>query len=145
MKKTSLKHLVKSGLIKNISKLRTNINGYPYVTVLGGNGRSQNIYFGRKTAELVMDNFSLNDSIIAFLADADIIQTQNEEQKAAGEWRFKISKNAASDYASEMAFAEAFGLELGDGEFNVKLFTSSFSTKEDAITSNAPKASVVLG
>ena len=125
MKKISLKKLVQDRVVTNISALRTNINGYPYVTMLVGN-KSQNVYFGQKTAELVSDTFSENDNILPFLADAEIIQTEN----AQGEVRFKLSKNAGSDYASETAMADIFGIELSNGEFDVKLFASEFTAKE---------------
>ena len=125
MKKISLKKLVQDRVVTNISALRTNINGYPYVTMLTGS-KSQNVYFGQKTAEVVSDTFSVNDNILSFLADAEIIQTANE----AGETRFKLSKNAGSDYATETAMADVFGVELSSGEFDVKLFASEFAAKE---------------
>ncbi len=129
MKKISLKKLVQDRVVTNISGLRVNISGYPYVTMLTGS-KSQNVYFGQKTAELVSDTFSENDSILSFLADAEIIQTTNE----AGETRFKLSKNAGSDYATETAIADVFGVELSAGEFDVKLFASEFTAKEVAAT-----------
>ena len=133
MKKISLKKLVQDKVVTNISGLRTNINGYPFVTMLVGS-KSQNVYFGQKTAELVANTFSENDNILSFLADAEVIQTQNEEQKANGEWRFKLSKNAGSDYASETAMADVFGVELSAGEFDVKAFASEFTAKEVVAT-----------
>lgn len=125
MKKISLKKLVQDRVVTNISALRTNINGYPYVTMLVGN-KSQNVYFGQKTAEIVSDTFSVDDNILSFLADAEVIQTINEK----GETRFKLSKNAGSDYATETAMADVFGVELSAGEFDVKLFASEFAAKE---------------
>ena len=125
MKKISLKKLVQDRVVTNISALRTNINGYPYVTMLVGN-KSQNVYFGQKTAGIVSNTFSVDDNILSFLADAEIIQTVNE----AGETRFKLSKNAGSDYATETAMADVFDLELSAGEFDVKLFASEFTAKE---------------
>ena len=125
MKKISLKKLVQDRVVTNISALRVNISGYPYVTMLTGS-KSQNVYFGQKTAELVSDTFSENDNILSFLADAEIIQTANE----AGETRFKLSKNAGSDYATETAMADIFGVELSAGEFDVKAFSSEFTAKE---------------
>ena len=125
MKKISLKKLVQDRVVTNISALRTNINGYPYVTMLVGN-KSQNVYFGQKTAEIVSNTFSVDDNILSFLADAEIIQTVNE----AGETRFKLSKNTGSDYATETAMADVFGVGLSAGEFDVKLFASEFTAKE---------------
>ena len=128
MKKISLKKLVKDRVITNISALRANINGYPFVTMLTGS-KSQNVYFGKKTAELVGNTFSVNDNILPFLADAEIIETVND----AGEIRFKLSKNAGSDYATETAMADIFGVELSNGEFDVAAFKAEFATKEVAI------------
>jgi hypothetical protein len=125
MKKISLKKLVQDRVVTNISSLRVNISGYPYVTMLVGN-KSQNIYFGQKTAELVSNTFSESDNILSFLADAEIIQTINEK----GETRFKLSKNAGSDYATETAMADVFGIELSSGEFDINLFASEFTAKE---------------
>ena len=125
MKKISLKKLVQDRVVTNISGLRKNLNDYPYVTMLVGN-KSQNVYFGQKTAELVADTFSENDSVLSFLSDAEVIQTEY----AAGEVRFKLSKNAGSDYATETAMADVFGVELSSGEFDVKLFASEFAAKE---------------
>jgi len=125
MKKISLKKLVQDRVVTNISALRVNVSGYPYVTMLTGS-KSQNVYFGQKTAEVVSDTFSVDDNILSFLADAEVIQTEN----AQGETRFKLSKNAGSDYATETAMADVFGVELSAGEFDVKLFASEFTAKE---------------
>ena len=125
MKKISLKKLVQDRVVTNISALRVNVSGYPYVTMLTGS-KSQNVYFGQKTAEVVSDTFSVDDNILSFLADAEVIQTEN----AQGEVRFKLSKNAGSDYATETAMADVFGVELSAGEFDVKLFASEFAAKE---------------
>ncbi len=125
MKKISLKKLVQDRVVTNISALRVNVSGYPYVTMLTGS-KSQNVYFGQKTAEVVSDTFSVDDNILSFLADAEVIETKNE----AGETRFKLSKNAGSDYATETAMADVFGVELSAGEFDVKAFASEFTAKE---------------
>lgn len=125
MKKISLKKLVQDRVVTNISALRVNVSGYPYVTMLTGS-KSQNVYFGQKTAEVVSDTFSVDDNILSFLADAEVIQTEN----AQGEVRFKLSKNAGSDYATETAMADVFGVELSAGEFDVKSFASEFTAKE---------------
>jgi len=135
MKKISLKKLVQDKVVTNISSLRVNINGYPYVTMLVGN-KSQNVYFGQKTAELVSDTFSEGDSILAFLADAEVIETLNEK----GEIRFKLSKNAGSDYASETVMADIFGVELSSGEFNISLFASEFTAKEKEVVTQGVSA-----
>ena len=129
MKKISLKKLVQDRVVTNISALRVNVSGYPYVTMLTGS-KSQNVYFGQKTAEVVSDTFSVDDNILSFLADAEVIQTEN----AQGETRFKLSKNAGSDYATETAMADVFGVELSAGEFDVKLFASEFTAKEAVST-----------
>ena len=133
MEQISLKQLFKKGVFNAVSVLRENENGYPYVTLLRTTSKgtaSQNVYFGQKTAELVSDTFSEGDNILTFLADAEVIQTTN----ASGEVRFKLSKNAGSDYASETEIADVFGIELSNGEFDVKLFASEFSAKEAVLT-----------
>lgn len=141
MKKTSLRNLVQKGIVRTVGKLRANINEYPYVTMLTSGSKSQNVYFGQTTAELVKDNFSVDDDILEFLRDADVIQTEN----AAGEIRFKLSKNPNSDYASEQQLADVFGLEIPDGEFDYQLFHSLFQGKDEVITSNSPAKSAIGG
>lgn len=131
MQKISLKKLVQDKIVTNISGLRVNISGYPYVTMLTGS-KSQNVYFGQKTAELVSDTFSEGDNILPFLADAEVIQAEN----AQGEIRFKLSKNSGSDYASETAMADVFGIELSSGEFDIALFKDQFSEKTEKTVEN---------
>lgn len=134
MKKTSLRQLVQSGVITNISKLRENSNSYPFVTVLTQGGKSLNLYFGQKTSTLVMDNFAEGDSILEFLADAEVVETVN----AQGEKRYKISVSGTSDYSSQSKLAEIFGLALQAGEFDLHDFKKQFEGKRETITKNDP-------
>lgn len=134
MKKTSLRQLVQSGVITNISKLRENANSYPFITVLTQGGKSQNLYFGQKTSQLVMDNFAEGDSVIEFLSDAEVIETNNVK----GEKRFKIAVSGTSDYVSQSKLAEVFGLTLDVGEFDVASFKKEFESKNQTITKNDP-------
>jgi hypothetical protein len=136
MKKISLKKLVQDKVVKNISTLRENMNGYPYVTMLVDSPqgtKSQNVYFGQKTSERIMDNYSVGDNIINSLVEAEVIQSVNE----AGETRFKLSTGQASEYATEVSLAGAFGIELEAGEFDVELFRKGFTAKPTVSTANA--------
>ena len=51
---TSLLSLVKAGVIRSVSCVRTNRNGYLYVTLLNGR-KATNVYFGKKTSEMFAD------------------------------------------------------------------------------------------
>lgn len=134
MKSATLKSLVQSGVITNISHLRFNSNGFPFVTVLSKDGKSQNLYFGRTTARIVMDNFQEKDNILDFLVDTDIVETEN----AQGEVRFKISKTLNSNYSSIASLADAFGIEVKNQDFDYSTFKQLFVGKKEVIQANAP-------
>lgn len=51
---TSLLSLVKAGVIRSVSCVRTNRNGYLFVTLLNGR-KAANVYFGKKTSEMFVD------------------------------------------------------------------------------------------
>lgn len=129
MKQIALKKLVQDRVVTNISSLRENENGYPYVTLLVGTPdgtASQNVYFGQKTATIVSDSFKVGDNILSMLADAQVIETKN----ADGEIRYKLSINPTSDYASETSMADVFGIELTSDNFDVKAFQKGFQTRQ---------------
>lgn len=123
MKKISLKTLVKKGLVTNISPLRINKNGFPYVTLLRGNS-SNNLYFGKKTAEVVLGTFNVGDNIQQYLLDADVVEVPKDSRNEA---QFKLVKST-SEYGSEGAFMEAFGIEE-QVDFPITDFTKEFATK----------------
>lgn len=76
--------MVRCGTIRSISVVRTNQNGYPFVTVISGDGRVQNLYFGKRTSERVAagQQFTLDE-----LKQLEIGFTNN----ASGEERIKLS------------------------------------------------------
>lgn len=123
MKKISLKTLVKKGLVTNISPLRVNKNGFPYVTLLRGNA-SNNLYFGKNTANVVLGTFSVGDNIQQYLLDADVIEVPEDSRNEA---QFKLVKST-SEYGSEGSFLEAFGVEETT-DFPITDFTKEFATK----------------
>ena len=129
MEQISLKKLVQDRIVTNISSLRENENGYPYVTLLMTTPKgtaSQNVYFGQKTAQIVSDTFKVGDNILSMLADAQVIKTKN----ANNEVRYKLSISPTTDYTSETSMADVFGVELSAGDFNVAEFQKQFQTRE---------------
>jgi hypothetical protein len=126
MEQTSLKQLVKSGVVRNISVLRENINEYPYVTLLNKKGESQNIYFGQKSAVLIKDTFETGDNILVALKEASVMKTSN----ADGEVRYKLSLPApGAKYSSDVELMDVFGIEEVENEFNVEQFQKQFQAQ----------------
>ena len=123
MNTISLKNLYLRGTFKTISPLRLNTNNYPFVTLLTANGRATNIYFGKKTSQLITDSgLKSGDSMVKFLAGADVVQTLNEQQ----EERFKLSINTG-EYSSAADMEEAFVVTTNT-EFDVKAFETTFAS-----------------
>lgn len=117
--------LFKSGKASNVSVVRVNANQYPYVTILNKDGKSNNVYFGKKSSEVAKNFFG--KSIIPLLVDADLCQTANTN----GEVRFKISLSGNSDYATQSEMA-LLGVEFaGSDEFNMNLFLSEFTSENE--------------
>lgn len=132
----SLIQLVKKGIVSNISEVRENSSGYPFVTLiktdrLRGN-KSQNIYFGKETSQKVLDNFKVGDKILPFLKECNVVKTKNAE----GETRFKIS-HSTSPYSSEAELMSEFGLDEIATDFPVEEFAKQFEGVETNI--NVPQ------
>jgi hypothetical protein len=125
---SALTELVKRGAISSISVLRTNQKGYPFVTLLNRKKESTNLYFGKKTSELVLNAFKEGDSIIPFLKESEVVETLNENK----ETRFKISKNT-SDYTSEDMLLNQLGLEVSNSEFDFEKFVKEFTPVEEVV------------
>ncbi len=92
IKSVSLKKAAKFGVVRNISAVRTNESGYPYVTMLSGD-KASNVYFGKKSAESVHKGDVLTG---VQLRQAQLVLATNE----AGEPRVKISLNGENAYTS---------------------------------------------
>jgi hypothetical protein len=128
--KTPLLALVKNKTITSISTLNFNTSSYPFVTVLTKNSKSQNLYFGIKSSQVIANNYGEGENIIKELVNADVIQTEN----AQGEIRFKISLPGESRYSSETELMNAFGLEIETPlDFNMDLFVSQFEGKPSIV------------
>lgn len=130
METISLRKLVQDRHVQNISTLRVNTNGYPFVTLLGKNSSSTNLYFGKKSAQIITDNAEEGDSIIAMLKNANVVRTENE----GGEVRYKLSISEGSNYANVSEMEEFFGVEPSDEGFSVKDFIATFSTVANEVT-----------
>lgn len=118
----SLVELVKKGKVSNISELRENTNGYPFITLLSGN-KSQNVYFGKNTADKVSGTFNVGDKILPFLKECNIVKTENAE----GETRFKLS-HSTSAYSSKAELMSEFGLDEIATDFPVEEFSKQFQS-----------------
>jgi hypothetical protein len=129
LNQVTLKSLIVDGTIKNISMLRFNTNGYPFVTVLNSKGQPNNLYFSKKTSEIIKNQYTEGDNLVVqgFLKDANVVQTENS---TTGETRFKISVAGANQkYASINELEAAFGItEETNVDFNKVLFVNSFAT-----------------
>ena len=129
--KTPLLTLIKSKKVTSISKLNFNENGYPYLTFLTKDSKSQNLYFGIKSSQVIGGNYAKGDTIIQELVNADIVQTEN----AQGEIRYKISLPGESNYSSETEMMNAFGLEVETTvDFDLNSFMNQFEAKPVAMT-----------
>ena len=130
-KKITLRELYKKGIFKSVSFLSFNKSGYPYVTLLNKDRHPNVVYFGKKTAELVKNQFKSGDDLIAngFLSTADVIETQNSNE----ETRFKLSISTG-DYTSSAALEAAFG-STQESDFDLEGFKQQF-----AKVTNATKA-----
>lgn len=132
MEKISLRGLYQRGTFTSISRLRYNKNDYPYITLVKGE-KSQNLYFGKKSAEVVSNHFKEGSDLIGngFLKNADIILTKNEKDEA----RYKVSvPSAESQYATQADMESAFGMQE-EQNFNVLDFEAEFSVKADSAVS----------
>jgi hypothetical protein len=128
--KTPLASLVKNRTISSISTLNFNISNYPFITVLTKDSKSQNLYFGIKSSQVIANNYGPDENIIKELVNADIVQTEN----AQGEIRFKISLPGESKYSSETELMNAFGLEVETPvDFDMSLFVSQFEGKPSIV------------
>jgi hypothetical protein len=94
MKSASLKSAFIAGVVNNVSAVRENTeNGYKFVTVLDKRGGASNIYFGKKSAEVVEEGDVLTkDQMLG----AEFVLATNAE----GESRIKLSLSDASDYTN---------------------------------------------
>ncbi len=126
MEQISLKQLVQKGTVRNISSLRENTNGYPFVTLLNKKGEAQNIYFGQKSSVVIKDTFEVGDNIITALKDATVIKAKNAE----GETRYKLSlPNSSSKYSTDSELMDVFGIEEVESEFDVTAFAKEFAAQ----------------
>ena len=114
----------KAAKVSDFSTLRFNANGYPYITFVTRDAKSNCVYFGKKSTDaLEAEGLIAEDSVKHLMATASLIDTINEQ----GEQRFKISLQGISDYESA---ADVFGYELEeDGKFDFKRFIGEFTAK----------------
>jgi hypothetical protein len=91
MQVTPVKQFVADNAVTAISQVRTNENGYPFLTLLSAKfeGGAQNIYFSKTCALKV--KLGQNPKELG-LADYNVVEATN----AAGETRLKLTNN--TDY-----------------------------------------------
>lgn len=115
--------------IQTISALRMNESGYPYVTLITKGSASNNLYFGKGSAEALPAEGS---KIVHLLKDATVVETTNED----GEIRFKLSipksGSAATGYSSASEMSDLFGL-VEVSEFDMSAFKAEFQTKPEEV------------
>lgn len=129
MANISLSQLLINRTVTNVSVLRYNKSGYPYVTLLCGS-KSNNCYFGQETAELINNTFEEGERVDSFLAECDIVEVPAEIRKEA---RFKIIKQGMgnSDYTSSSELYKSFGINAADVKIDFPLedFKKEFQVK----------------
>jgi len=130
MKKISLKALLQMYAITAISVLRTNENGYPFVTCIDQKGNATNLYFGKNSAEKMLGTFAVGAKVLSALVDAEVVDTINE----AGEQRFKLSLAGQNDYSSTSELATLFGVVETVGEFDLAKFRAEFTARVEGNT-----------
>lgn len=128
MKQATLSQALKAKVFSNVNlTLRGNKNGYPYLTFLrnvGGKTFSNNIYFGKKSAELMKSQGTVvGDQVNQYLKEIQIIRINDEDMKQA---KFKLSINT-SDYTSSGQLADLLGVEEA-ADFNFQELISEFTT-----------------
>ena len=92
MESISLKQYCQDNQIAQISAVRANQNGYPFLTLINKDKEADNIYFSKNAASKI----ELGQPANLFAKQLFIVQTQNE----AGESRTKLSFNEYSDVDS---------------------------------------------
>lgn len=139
MKRISLKTLWNKLIISGLSALRYNTNGYPFITISDKNGKTTNVYFGKRSAEIVNGTFVAGQRLTALLATADLVETVNEKK----ETRYKISLPSSNEeWASTAEMEDAFGVREEIVDFNIISFQKEFTaqteeTPEDKTNKNS--------
>ena len=82
----SIKDFCEANNITAISNVRSNVNGYKYVTMLDNNKTSENYYFSKNSS----NDVNVNDSPATWAKDSVVVNTTN----ADGQPRTKISTNS---------------------------------------------------
>lgn len=78
---------VKQGFTQIVPVVKTNINGYPYLTFIKGDNTAENIYFSRKASVALDAGVPVTKDMIKVY---QIGLTKNEK----GEERFKLISNS---------------------------------------------------
>ena len=85
---SSIKDFAKQkGFVQLVPSVRVNMNGYPFVTFIDGDNKSENIYFSKKAAQGVTAGTPVSKEMIG---NYQIAITENEE----GEERIKLISNS---------------------------------------------------
>ena len=124
IKTMTLANLWKKGHITGFSKLRTNSNNYPFLTLFNGD-KVTNLYFSKAMATFLTEQgFEKGEDLIArgVLSTAEVVVTENTN----GDQRFKIALPSTSNEYSSRASAEAaFGVQE-QSEFPLQDFLKEF-------------------
>jgi len=128
-KTKSLSSLYKEGIFQGVSRLRySKEHNYPFISLICTKGEKTsvfNAFFGKKTAQLVNDNFQKGDSLTQFLKHSEVIMTTNKE----GEQRFKISNSENSQYSTKSELEDIWGSSETEESFDLELFKKQFTVE----------------
>ena len=85
---TTIKEFVTFKGFKQLSpKVRTNTNGYPFITFIDATNKAENVYFSKSASKLVSDDLVITKELLSTLS---IGYTTNEK----GEARIKLISNS---------------------------------------------------
>lgn len=136
LKSVTLKKLVQDGTVTAISKLKRNTNKLYFVTLMCDK-KANNVYFTKKTSLILDGTFNEGDHIVSFLQNAEVCQTESQQEGHEGENRFKLFVPGESNYSSKAELLAVFGGEEDVKDFDMNLFKEEFKAKEVLIASEA--------
>lgn len=88
------------GFVELVPEVRSNTNGYPYITLINQQNVATNIYFSKKEAQNVHQGQLLTSN---YLKELRVVESKN----AAGEIRYKLTSGNSSRVSISSLFADA--------------------------------------
>lgn len=81
MNTLSVKEFVKSkNFVSIVPSIRTNTNGYPYLTFIDKDNKAENIYFSKASSENLADGVVVNKDFLSTFQVAVTLNADNQER-----------------------------------------------------------------